>query len=106
MLESVLEASNIVRSVFYGEKDRSLLHFFRVKQNKIRPLKLCVTPLKGMPCIPAGGNIHGLSTPERYTEGEETKIHDTVPTRTSLRELYVGNSHIKRLLTELIVSIS
>ena len=97
-LESAPEAENIVRSVLYGEKQRS-----ETEQNASNE-DICVTPVKGMPCIPAGGNTHRLSTPKRrYTEDEEIKIHDAVPTRTSLRELSVG-THIERLLTELSVS--
>ena len=108
-LESAPEAANIVRSVFYGEKEQSssaTLHCTETEQNTSNEAT-CVTPIKGMSCLPAGGYSDGFRTPKRrYTENEETKIHDTVPSSISLRELSVGTPRIKRLLTELKVSPS
>ena len=64
-------------------------------------MKLHVTPAKEMSVLPADG----FTTPKRrYSENEETRIHDTVPPCTSLRELSAGTPRIKRLLTELSVS--
>ena len=88
-LESAPEAAKIVRGIFFGEKQRSssaTLLQSETEQNTPNEAT-CMTPVKEMPCIPAGGNTHGLSTPKRWYPGdEEIKIHDTIPTRTSLRE--------------------
>ena len=60
-----------------------------------------------MSFLPVGGYNDGFRTPKRrYSENEETRIHHAVPSCVTLRELSVGTSHIKRLLTELSVSLT
>ena len=88
-LEGAPETAKIVRGIFFGEKQRSesaTLLQSETEQNTPNEAT-CMTPVKGMRCIPAGANTQGLSTPKRrYPEDGEIKIHDTVRTRTSLRE--------------------
>ena len=97
-LESAPEAANIVRSVFYGEKEMGLSStFLRSETEQNTPIEaIDLIPARGMLCIPGGGNTHGLSTPKRkYTEQEKTRIHYAVPKNATLRDLSVGTSYKK-----------